>query len=146
MIIIKTSTDSHKTMKVIANALLNNKLAACVNMIPRMRSKYVMDGRITEEREVILLIKTTEKLEDKVYKTIKELHNYEIPEISTIQTTNVDKDYENWLKDFVEEQIMNLEDLSEATILKAVILTLLIIMIITTIVVIAIKYPQIGAQ
>ena len=44
MIIIKTSTDSHKTMKVIANALLNNKLAACVNMIPRMRSKYVMDG------------------------------------------------------------------------------------------------------
>ena len=53
MIIIKTSTDSHKVMKVIANALLNNKLAACVNMIPRMRSKYVMDGRITEEREVI---------------------------------------------------------------------------------------------
>ena len=49
--------------------LLNNKLAACVNMIPRMRSKYVMDGRITESREVILLIKTTEKLEDKVYKT-----------------------------------------------------------------------------
>ena len=64
MIIIKTSTDSHKTMKVIANALLNNKLAACVNMIPRMRSKYIMDGRITESREVILLIKTTEKLED----------------------------------------------------------------------------------
>ena len=89
-------------MKVIANALLNNKLAACVNMIPRMRSKYVMDGRITEEREVILLIKTTEKFEDKVYKTIKELHNYEIPEISTIKTSKVDKDYEKWLKDFVE--------------------------------------------
>ena len=70
MIIIKTSTDSHKAMKVIANALLNNKLAACVNMIPRMRSKYIMDGRITESREVILLIKTTEKLEDKVYKII----------------------------------------------------------------------------
>ena len=103
MIIIKTSTDSHKTMKVIANALLNNKLAACVNMIPRMRSKYVMDGRITEAREVILLIKTTKKLEGKVYKTIKEHHNYEIPEISTIQTSKVDKDYENWLKDFVEE-------------------------------------------
>lgn len=90
-------------MKVIANALLNNKLAACVNMIPRMRSKYIMDGRITESREVILLIKTTEKLEDKVYKIIKEHHNYEIPEISTIQTSKVDKDYENWLMDFVEK-------------------------------------------
>ena len=102
MIIIKTTTDSHKAMKLIANTLLNKKLAACVNMIPRMRSKYVVDGRITESREVILLIKTTEKLENKVYKTIKDLHNYEIPEISTIQTSKVDKNYENWLKDFVE--------------------------------------------
>ena len=103
MIIIKTSTDSHKVMKLIANTLLNYKLEACVNMIPRMRSKYIMDGRITESREVILLIKTTKKLENKVYKTIKDLHNYEIPEISTIQTSKVDKDYENWLKDFVEK-------------------------------------------
>ena len=103
MIIIKTTTDSHKTMKLIANTLLNKKLAACINMIPRMRSKYVADGRITESREVILLIKTTEKLENKVYKTIKDLHNYEIPEISTIQTSKVDKDYENWIKDFVEK-------------------------------------------
>ena len=103
MIIIKTTTDSHKTMKLIANTLLNKKLAACINMIPRMRSKYVVDGRITESREVILLIKTTEKLENKVYKTIKDLHNYEIPEISTIQISKVDEDYENWLKDFVEK-------------------------------------------
>ena len=103
MIIIKTTTDSHKAMKLISNTLLNKKLAACINMIPRMRSKYVVDGRITESREVILLIKTTEKLENKVYKTIKDLHNYEIPEISTIQTSKVDKDYENWLKDFVEK-------------------------------------------
>ena len=103
MIIIKTTTDSHKAMKLIANTLLNKKLAACVNMIPRMRSKYIVDGRITESREVILLIKTTKKLENKVYKTIKDLHNYEIPEISTIQTLKVDKDYENWLKDFVEK-------------------------------------------
>ena len=102
MIIIKTTTDSHKTMKLIANTLLNKKLVACVNMIPRMRSKYIVDGRITESREVILLIKTTKKLENKVYKTIKDLHNYEIPEISTIQTSRVDKNYENWLKDFVE--------------------------------------------
>jgi len=103
MIIIKTSTDSHKAMKLIANELLNKKLAACVNMIPRMRSKYVMDGRIVESREVILLIKTVKNLEKKVYDAIKELHNYEIPEISTIQTSNVDKDYEKWLNDFVEE-------------------------------------------
>tara|TARA_B100000963_G_C22013866_1_gene404009 strand:- start:163 stop:435 length:273 start_codon:yes stop_codon:yes gene_type:complete len=89
-------------MKMIANTLLKEKLAACVNMIPRMRSKYVMDGRIVESREVILFIKTSKKMEEKVYKTIKELHNYEIPEISTIKTSKVDKDYEKWLNDFID--------------------------------------------
>ena len=98
MIIIKTTSDSHKAMKDITNALLNNRYAACVNIIPRMRSKYVLEGRIVESREVMLLIKTSQVLEAKVYKTIKELHNYDIPEISTIETKNVDKDYANWLE------------------------------------------------
>tara|TARA_B100001175_G_scaffold108396_1_gene92113 strand:+ start:337 stop:648 length:312 start_codon:yes stop_codon:yes gene_type:complete len=97
MIIIKTTSDSHKAMKDITNTLLNKKYAACVNIIPRMRSKYILDGRIVESREVMLLIKTSEDLEVNVYKTIKKLHNYDIPEISTIKTENVDKDYLNWL-------------------------------------------------
>ena len=97
MIIIKTTSDSHKAMKDITNTLLNKKYAACVNIIPRMRSKYILDGRIFESREVMLLIKTSEDLEVNVYKTIKKLHNYDIPEISTIKTENVDKDYLNWL-------------------------------------------------
>ena len=71
MIIIKTTSDSHKVMKDITNTLLNKKYAACVNIIPRMRSKYILNGRIVELREVMLLIKTSEDLEANVYKTIK---------------------------------------------------------------------------
>ena len=85
-------------MKDITNTLLNNRYAACVNIIPRMRSKYVLDGRIVESREVMLLIKTSEAFEDKVYKTIKELHNYKTPEISSIEIKKVDKDYAEWLE------------------------------------------------
>ena len=99
MIIIKTTSDSHKAMKDITNALLNNRYAACVNIIPRMRSKYVLDGRIVESREVMLLIKTSQDLEAKVYQTIKEMHNYDIPEISTVETSNVDKDYLKWINE-----------------------------------------------
>ena len=99
MIIIKTTSNSHKAMKEITNTLLNKKYAACVNIIPRMRSKYILDGRIVEAREVMLLIKTSEDLEVNVYKTIKKLHNYDIPEISTIKTENVDKDYLNWINE-----------------------------------------------
>ena len=99
MIIIKTTSDSHKAMKDITNALLNKRYAACVNIIPRMRSKYILDGRIVESREVMLLIKTSQDLEAKVYQTIKEMHNYDIPEISTISTSNVDKDYLKWINE-----------------------------------------------
>ena len=99
MIIIKTTSNSHKAMKDITNALLNNRYAACINIIPRMRSKYVLEGRIVEFREVMLLIKTSQALEAKVYKTIKELHNYDTPEISTIETKNVDKDYLKWINE-----------------------------------------------
>ena len=99
MIIIKTTSNSHKAMKDITNALLNNRYAACINIIPRMRSKYVLEGRIVEFREVMLLITTSQALEAKVYKTIKELHNYDTPEISTIETKNVDKDYLKWINE-----------------------------------------------
>jgi periplasmic divalent cation tolerance protein len=102
MIIIKTTSDSHKAMKDITNALLNKRYAACVNIVPRMRSKYILDGRIVESREVMLLIKTSQDLEAKVYETIKEMHNYDIPEISTISTSNVDKDYLKWINESLE--------------------------------------------
>jgi periplasmic divalent cation tolerance protein len=99
MIIIKTTSDSHKAMKDITNALLNKRYAACVNIVPRMRSKYILDGRIVESREVMLLIKTSQDLEAKVYETIKEMHNYDIPEISTVETSKVDKDYLKWINE-----------------------------------------------
>ena len=102
MIIIKTTSDSHKTMKDITNALLNKRYAACVNIVPRMRSKYGLDERIVESREVMLLIKTSQDLEAKVYQTIKEMHNYDIPEISTIKTSNVDEDYLKWINESLE--------------------------------------------
>jgi periplasmic divalent cation tolerance protein len=102
MIIIKTTSNSHKAMKDITNTLLNKKYAACVNIIPRMRSKYILDGRIVESREVMLLIKTSEDLEANVYKTIKELHNYDVPEITTIETSKVDADYLNWINESLE--------------------------------------------
>ena len=104
MIIIKTTSDSHKTIKLIANTLLNKKYAACINIVPRMRSKYIWEGRIAESRETMLLIKTVDAMEKNVYKTIKELHNYDIPEITTMETKNVDSDYLNWVNELLSEK------------------------------------------
>ena len=104
MIIIKTTSDSHKTIKAIANTLLNKKYAACVNIVPRMRSKYIWEGRVTESRETMLLIKTVDVMEKNVYKTIKKLHNYDIPEITTMEAKNVDPDYLNWVNESLNEK------------------------------------------
>ena len=104
MIIIKTTSDSHKTIKAIANTLLNKKYAACVNIVPRMRSKYIWEGRVTESRETMLLIKTVDAMEKNVYKTIKKLHNYDIPEITTMEAKNVDPDYLNLVNESLNEK------------------------------------------
>ena len=102
MIIIKTTSDSHKAMKVLTNTLLKEKKVACVTMIPRVRSKFMMEGRITESREVILLIKTDKRHEEEVYETIRQLHNYEIPEIVTIETSKVDSKYLEWMNESLQ--------------------------------------------
>ena len=102
MIIIKTTSDSHKVIKLIANTLLHKRYAACVNIIPRIRSKYIWEGRIVESRESMLLVKTVAKMEKKVYTTIKKLHNYDVPEITTIETSNVDAEYLNWINESLE--------------------------------------------
>lgn len=99
MIIIKTTSDSHKAMKVLTNTLLKEKKAACITMIPRVRSKFLMEGRITESREVILLIKTLKEHEESVYETVRQLHNYETPEIITLETSNVDSKYLDWMNE-----------------------------------------------
>jgi len=50
----------------------------------------------------MLLIKTSEDLEANVYKTIKKLHNYDVPEITTIETSKVDADYLDWINESLE--------------------------------------------
>ena len=50
----------------------------------------------------MLLIKTSQALEANVYETIKEMHNYDTPEISTIKTSNVDEDYLKWINESLE--------------------------------------------
>ena len=97
MIIIKTTVNNPSIKKKIINKLIVNKYAACVNVIEKVNSNYIWDNKIICDMEDILLIKTTKNKEKLVYKTIKELHNYDIPEISTINTSKVEKEYLKWL-------------------------------------------------
>ncbi len=65
----------------IARALVDRRLAACVNLIPGVVSVYRWKGAIEEERETTLLIKTRAALVPALTAAIQELHDYEVPEV-----------------------------------------------------------------
>ena len=98
MIIIKTTVNNISVEKKITNELIKRKYALCINVLSNNTSIYEWENKIVKSKEKILFIKTLPKNERKVYKIIKNFHNYDIPEILTINISNVDKNYLEWMK------------------------------------------------
>lgn len=102
IIIILTTVSSRKEGESIAEKLVEAKMAACVNILPKMTSIYRWDNKINKENEFLLLIKTAEYLEQKVYDFIRVNHSYEVPEIITLNIKNIDKKYSDWLNSSIK--------------------------------------------
>ncbi len=102
MEIIYTVCSSSQEAKSIGKILIQEKLCACVNIIQGMESIYFWEGEIIEDNEVILLIKTTLNHFDEISRKIKELHSYEVPCVFSLQAKNVNKDYLNWMRNYIE--------------------------------------------
>ena len=83
----------------IAHALIEERLAACVNIVSPIRSIYRWEGKIWDEKEWLLIIKTqTARFED-VEKRVKSLHSYSLPEIVALPIINGSSSYLNWLRE-----------------------------------------------
>ena len=96
-IIILTTASSDKEAEIIGSKLINNKLAACVNIIPNIKSIYRWEGKINEDSEYLLIIKTVKRAEEDVFENIRKLHSYDTPEMISIPITGGVKSYLNWL-------------------------------------------------
>ncbi len=92
-----TTCPNKREARKIANAILKEKLAACINIVPGVNSIYLWKGKKKEGTEVMLFIKTTEKLLKKLGKAIREKHSYELEEFITIPIGG-SKDYLDWVK------------------------------------------------
>lgn len=90
-------TKNKSEAKKIGKALLQEGLAACVNILDGMQSMYRWKGKIEEARETVLIAKTTRKLFSKLSKKVKVIHSYEVPCILQIPVTDGNKEYVNWL-------------------------------------------------
>ena len=100
--IIFTTVPDKSTGERIGNHLVKQQLAACVNILPKMHSIYQWNGEVHSESEYLLLIKTLTVINKKVFKKIKQLHPYQVPEIVSIDILDGDIDYLKWIENYVE--------------------------------------------
>ena len=100
-ILILTTASTKAEADQIANKLVQEKLAACVNIIPNIKSIYRWKNKISIDSEFLLIIKTMKSVENKVIQCIKKHHTYDTPEIISLPITGGDKRYLDWLYDSV---------------------------------------------
>lgn len=103
---IITTVSSETEAKKISKFLLDERLVACVNIIPNITSIYRWNDEIQEEKELLMLFKTKIELEEKVIAKIKQLHSYDVPAIYAIKSTEkIFESYYQWIKDETIEVI-----------------------------------------
>lgn len=83
----------------MAKALVEARLAGCVNIIRNIRSIYSWQGRIEDEPEVLMVVKTQKSLFEELSKKVRELHSYSVPEIIALPIIEGSQDYIRWLKE-----------------------------------------------
>jgi periplasmic divalent cation tolerance protein len=96
-VVVFITTETLGQSRDIADALLANKLAACVNIVPDVQSKFRWQGKIDSANESLLIVKTREALLDKVIDSVKSRHSYTVPEIIAMPIVGGNKDYLDWI-------------------------------------------------
>ena len=92
-IVCKNKTEAKKIGKV----LLQEKLAACANIFDNMESMYWWKGKIQNDKETVLIAKTTKKLFPKLSKKVRSIHSYSVPCILQLEVKDGNKEYVDWL-------------------------------------------------
>ncbi len=86
----------------IAQDIVASRLAACVNIVKDIRSIYRWKGKIEDEGEVLMIVKTRLDLFGELKKRVKELHSYSVPEIIAVPLVEGSEEYLSWLKEETE--------------------------------------------
>jgi periplasmic divalent cation tolerance protein len=96
-IVVLVTASKTEEAETIAQTLVEERLAACCNIIPSIRSVYRWEGNVCSEAETLMIIKTKTGLFTPLEKRIRELHSYQVPEIIALPVQLGYEPYLNWL-------------------------------------------------
>ena len=96
-LVVLVTTPTSEVAQEIANKLVSDKLAACVNILPEIMSIYTWDGEICEDSEILLIIKTRADLFEALSAQVQTLHPYEVPEVIALPITTGSEKYLHWI-------------------------------------------------
>lgn len=100
--VVLVSGPDAETLGALGRVLVEERLAACVNVIPGLTSIYRWDGEVQTETEALAVCKTTEGAVDRVERRIAELHPYDVPEIVAVEVTGGLPAYLRWVAESVD--------------------------------------------
>jgi periplasmic divalent cation tolerance protein len=102
-IVVFVTCGSEEEAVKISNALVEDRLAACVNLISPVRSIYRWEEKICDEKEWLLIIKTQRKRFQEIETRVKSLHSYSVPEIISLPIVEGSSSYLHWLVEMTEK-------------------------------------------
>ncbi len=101
-IVVLTTTANAEEAETLARKIVEAKLAACVQVLPPMKSFYVWEGKVQNEIEHLLLIKTLAGKFSELEKYIQANHSYDVPEIVALSASEISESYLGWLKNYLD--------------------------------------------
>ena len=103
-IVVVTTVGTEEQAYLIAREMVARRQAACVNILPGVRSIYRWKGKICKDGELLLVVKTMESEFEAVAATIRELHSYELPEILSFAVTRGEPSFLAWIVQSVDKE------------------------------------------
>jgi len=97
-IVILVTASAEEEAHRIAELLLEQRKAACINIIPKVDSLFWWQGTLDSARESLLIIKTAASLLPEIVNLIKEAHSYEVPEVIALPIIGGNEDYLKWVE------------------------------------------------
>ena len=98
-VVVLITASSTEEGHSIARVLVDERLAACVNVIPTVDSIYRWQGHVQHDQEVLLMAKTSAAALEQLAKRVKQLHSYDTPEIIALPIVAAARDYLHWIDD-----------------------------------------------